>query len=120
MFHNTLESISAFEAGDKTQIKEILHPKNDPIDLNYSLAHASLGPQEASIPHILEECSETYFILKGSGKVMIDEEQQVVKKGDTVFIPKGAIQYIENLSDEPLEFLCIVSPPWYAEQERIL
>jgi len=52
--------------------------------------------------------------------VYIGDEAQKVKKGDTVFIPEGATQYVENQGDTRLEFLCIVSPAWYEEQEQIL
>ena len=120
MLHKSLEDLKAFEAGDKTNIIEVLHPKNDAISIGYSLAHASLEAGTASIPHILEACSETYFILNGEGTVYIGDEAQKVKKGDTVFIPEGATQYVENQGDTRLEFLCIVSPAWYEEQEQIL
>jgi len=42
MLHKSLEDLKAFEAGDKTNIIEVLHPKNDAISIGYSLAHASL------------------------------------------------------------------------------
>lgn len=120
MLLKSLENLKSFEAGDKTQIIEILHPQNDAVSLDYSLAHASLEVGEASLPHVLEACSETYFILKGEARVVIGEESAKLKEGDTVLIPAGASQYIENLGNTRLEFLCIVSPAWFEEQERIL
>ena len=120
MLHKSLKDLKSFEAGDKTNIIEVLHPKNDNISLGYSLAHASLEVGESSLPHILEECSEVYFILKGEGKVVIGEEQRPIKEGDTVFVPKGATQYVENQGTTKLEFLCIVSPAWFEEQEKVL
>ena len=105
MLLKSLENLKSFEAGDKTNIIEILHPKNDHIPLGYSLAHASLDVGKSSLPHILEECSEVYFILNGKGKVVIGEEAQMVKKGDMVFIPKGAVQYVENQGGTSLDFL---------------
>ncbi len=120
MLHKSLQDLTSFEAGDKTEIIEILHPKNDNIPLGYSLAHASLDIGKASLPHILELCSETYFILEGTGSVFIGADERKVNKGDMVFIPAGASQYVENQGDTKLEFLCIVSPPWFAEQEKIL
>jgi mannose-6-phosphate isomerase-like protein (cupin superfamily) len=133
MLIKSLENLESFEAGDKTKIIEVLHPKNDKIPIGYSIAHASLDIGTSSLPHILEECSEVYFILNGRGNVLIKEEnkrnglkqnpvweEQMVKKGDMVFIPAGATQYIENKGDTILDFLCVVSPAWYAEQEKII
>ena len=133
MLIKSLENLESFEAGDKTKIIEVLHPKNDKVPLGYSLAHASLDIGESSLPHVLEECSEVYFILNGKGNVFIKEqseekglkqnpvwEEQMVKKGDMVFIPAGATQYVENKGDTTLDFLCVVSPAWYEEQDKII
>ena len=46
-----IEEVSEFLAGDHTILKEVLHPSNDPIDINYSIAHARLEAGKASLPH---------------------------------------------------------------------
>ncbi len=118
MLSKSLNQIEAFLAGDKTRIKEVLHPKNDQIDLPYSLAHASLEVGETSLPHLLKG-SEVYFILEGEGRVFIDEESKLLQKGGLVFIPAGAHQHICNEGTRPLRFLCIVAPAWSEEEEEI-
>ena len=112
MLLKSIENILSFEAKDKTTIKEIIHPKNDNVLLSYSLAHASLKSGASSIPHCLVNQSEVYFFIKGQGKIIIEDEQKAVKRGDVVLVPKGARQYVENQGDGILEMLCIVSPPW--------
>jgi len=120
MITKSISKIPGFEAGDLTWIKELLHPKNDQIPLNYSLAHASLAANTASIPHVLHANSEVYILLKGKGRVYIDEDEKELEAGELVFIPKGARQYIVNTGTEELQFLCIVSPPWSADEEEVL
>ena len=120
MITKSISDTPGFEAGDLTWIKELLHPQNDQIPLNYSLAHASLAVNTASIPHVLHANSEVYIVLKGKGRVYIDEEEKELEIGDLVFIPKGARQYIVNIGEVELEFLCIVSPPWSEEEEEVL
>jgi len=112
MIHKSINDLPSFLAGDKTNLIEVLHPKNDNIKLDYSLAHASLEVGTSSLPHILKECSEVYYFLKGKAKVVIGEEEQLVKAGDTIYIPAGAVQYVENQGDTDLCFYCIVTPPW--------
>lgn len=119
MLIKVLKDISQFVAGDKTILKEVLHPKNDALDINYSLAHAIVLPSEQSLPHTLHERSEVYYILKGQGEMHINENTKIVNAGDTVFIPAGAEQWIKNTKKEDLEFLAIVSPPWTDESEEI-
>ncbi len=120
MFIKSVSALEEFVAGDSTKIKEVLHPKNDQLNSAYSLAYARLLPDEQSTPHLLQSSSEAYYILHGQGRVYIEEEAAVVAAGDAVLIPAGAKQYIENTGSQELIFLCIVSPPWRAEDEIVL
>ncbi len=119
MIIKNLQDIPSFMAGDLTQIKEVLHPKNEDIDLNYSLAHATVGVGESSLPHTLKDSTEVYFILSGIGTAFIADRVIDVKVGSVLLIPKGEIQWIKNTGRTPLNFLCIVSPPWTEQQEDV-
>lgn len=119
MLHKVLNEIQQFTAGDETILREVLHPKNDAIELNYSIAHAIVLPGEKSLPHTLHERSEVYYILNGTGKAFIAKEEKILNPGDTLYIPAGAEQWIENIGEENLVFLAIVSPPWSEESEEV-
>ncbi|NPE28698.1 hypothetical protein HNV12_12160 [Methanococcoides sp. SA1] len=43
-----------------------------------------------------------------------------LKKGQLVFVPANAKQYIENTGDVDLEFLSINQPAWEPQNEIIL
>lgn len=119
MLKKSTQNVPQFIAGDKTLIRELLHPKNDGLNLDFSLAHATVEVGKASIPHILQKSTETYYILQGEGRVFIDDKEQDMQVGDLVFIPAGAKQYIENIGSIALIFLCIVSPPWKKADEIV-
>ena len=87
--------------------------------MGYSLAHARLGPGEASRPHSLRTSSEVYFILEGRGRMQIDGESSEAGPGQAIYIEPGSIQFIENTGDGPLVFLCLVYPPWREEDEDL-
>jgi mannose-6-phosphate isomerase-like protein (cupin superfamily) len=108
-----------FIAGDNTILREILHPDKRNLDIRYSLAHARVKPGQTSYRHTLRT-SEIYYILDGQGEMMINNEKQVVKPGDTIYIPPQAIQCIRNIADKDLVFLCVVDPAWRAEDEIII
>lgn len=118
MLIKNTRAVPPFIAGDKTVIRELLHPKNETVDINYSVAHASVLVGEASLPHSLNS-SEVYYILQGRGEVYIDDASKPVQVGDIVFIPPKATQYIKNTGTEVLSFLCIVEPFWTADSEHI-
>lgn len=110
--------IPSFLAGDHTIIQEVLHSKNDNINIGYSLALATLDIGQSSLPHRLKS-SEVYIITKGEAQVFINDESKIIAQGDVVFIPPNATQYIENIGDQALKFYCIVHPEWSANEEFI-
>lgn len=118
MLVRKLEDCEEFIAGDGTQLRELLHPDKQPLELRYSLAHAVVPVGQTSIPHALTT-SEVYYILSGTGEMQIDEESQRVEPGDAVYIPPGAKQFIRNCGQAPLVFICIVDPAWRKEDETI-
>lgn len=107
------------EAGDGTDLAEILRPSGAAPDLRYSLAHAVVQPGAASLPHRLAS-SEVYYMLAGDGVVHVGEEAGPVRAGQAVYIPPGAVQWIENSGSGDLEFLCIVDPPWREKDEELV
>ena len=119
MLKKSLKNISTFIAGDKTIIQEFIHPKNDGVDVQYSLAHAIVEVGKSSEPHILHQSSELYVILEGESILHVGEEAEILRGGDAALVPAGALQWIENIGNVNLKFYVIVSPPWRAEEEEI-
>ena len=119
MFVRSLDDCAEFVAGDGCLLRELLHPDKADIAIRYSLAHAKVPPGGVTDPHRLAG-SEVYYILAGQGKMSIDDESRPVGAGDAVYIPPGAVQYIENTGPIDLAFLCLVDPAWQPEDEEIL
>ncbi|MCD8486505.1 MAG: cupin domain-containing protein [Desertifilum sp.] len=118
MLIRKLNECEEFIAGDGTQLRELLHPDKQPLELRYSLAHAIVPVGQTSILHSLTT-SEVYYILSGEGEMHIDEEVRRVEPGDAVYIPPNAKQFIHNCGQEPLVFICMVDPAWRKEDETI-
>ena len=125
MYIKDLKDCAEFMAGDNTILREILHPAkiethcNVLLQLRYSLAHAVLKPGKKSQPHKLKT-SEVYYILQGKGLMHIENELKEVQSGQTIYIPPNAVQFIQNIGNEDLKFLCIVDPAWKKEDEEII
>ena len=119
MLIKDLKDCQEFFAGDKTVLKELLHPDKQNIKIRYSLAHATVKPGKTSTPHTLKT-SEVYYILEGEGKMHIDNESENIKAGQAIYIPPDSKQFIENIGKNDLKFLCIVDPAWRKEDEVVL
>jgi mannose-6-phosphate isomerase-like protein (cupin superfamily) len=119
MLIRDLWDLPEFTAGDGTILREILNGATEPLALRYSLAHAALPPGGVSLRHRLD-VSEVYHILSGEGTMHVDAEARPVRPGQTVYIPPGAVQRIENRGAGDLTFLCIVDPAWTPAVETVL
>ena len=111
MFVKNLYDCKKFSANDGCNIQELLHPTNDPVDIPYSIAIASIQTGKRSYKHRLEQ-SEVYFILSGSGVMHVDNEEKALQQDDVVLIPAGSVQWLENTGEGEIKFMAIVSPPW--------
>jgi len=107
---------------DRSVLCELLHPDKVPeaAGLGCSIAHAIVPVGEATLPHVLDRAVELYYILEGEGEMHIGDEQASVQAGQLVFIPPKARQFIRNCGTGDLVFICIVSPPWQADDEHLV
>lgn len=119
MIIKKLNECIEFLANDHSHLKVILHPDHDPVEMKASLAYAVIKPGETSLPHILTT-TEIYYILNGSGQMVIGNEKSFVEKDQVIYIPPNHKQYISNTGQDDLCFLCIVDPAWKEENETIL
>jgi Mannose-6-phosphate isomerase len=119
MLIKSLKNCEYFQVADETVLCELLHPKNENIEMGCSVAHAIIEPGKASLPHKLKSSVEIYYILEGEGIMHINTESGDVKAGDTIYIPPGSSQWIENTTKDNLKFLCVVNPPWQEEDEEL-
>ena len=60
------------------------------------------------MPYHTNSVEHEQYVLKGSAKVIIDEEEFLVHKDDRLFIPAGVAHSYEATGDEDYEFLCLV------------
>ena len=105
---------------DLCDLAELLHPSKEKLPFDsFSVSHAILSPHSKSLPHKLVESTEIYIVIEGAATLHLNQEKIELKKGTTVVIPASAEQYIVNDSDDSLELLCIVTPPWSYDDEII-
>ena len=84
---------------------------SDP-SLTHSLAHIVIPPGEVSTPHYHPEAEETFFILKGTAQMLIEDETAILLPGQCVRVPPPLWHSISNPGQDDLEFLAICTPAW--------
>ena len=69
-----------------------------------SIQITDVDPGEMQFLHSHEQ-EQCYYILRGKGLMIIDEETEEVKEGDAIYIPSGATHGIKNTGKIKLQYL---------------
>ncbi|GGM73271.1 hypothetical protein GCM10012275_49840 [Longimycelium tulufanense] len=79
----------------------------------HGLVHVVVPPGKYSPAHYHHETEETYYILSGEARFILDAEERRLGPGDTVLILPPQVHQIFNASDvTDLEFLTVSAPPF--------
>ncbi len=70
----------------------------------------SILPPEQEQPYHAHEPEQCYYILKGKGAILIEEEIKEVVEGDAIYIPSNQKHGIKNTGDTVLEYLSFNTP----------
>lgn len=63
-----------------------------------------IHPKSRTRGHAHPQREEHYFVLTGSGYIMLNDEKYLITKGDDIYVPPISVHTIFNPNDEPLEF----------------
>lgn len=109
---------------NKTGNLEIL--KSHMLIGRQNVANANISMQISTIPagseqpvhkHEPEQC---YYIIKGKGLMIIEDEERVVVVGDAIYVPSNKRHGLKNIGDIELEYLTSNTPPFDENYENEL
>jgi len=90
-------------------------PEDHGHTLQHSLAYIVIPPGKSALAHYHRKSEETYYILKGSAKMVIDGQPFPLRPGQACLIHPGEIHQIFSNGEQDLEFLAISAPAWVPE-----
>jgi len=96
----------------------LISPQNSSTkNLSIQISLVTVGSGQPIHAHGPEQC---YYVVKGKGLVIIENETREVSSGDAVYIPPNKKHGIKNIGDESLEYLTANSPVFTKEYEDAL
>ena len=96
----------------------LISPKNSSAkNLSIQISHVPIGSAQPIHAHEPEQC---YYVIKGKGLMMIEDEAREVSSGDAIYIPSNKKHGIKNIGNEVLEYLTANSPVFAREYEDAL
>lgn len=81
------------------------------IQADLSLAHM-IAPPGWSEPFQTPDFDEFTYIIKGKKKFIIDNEEVILKSGESIKIARGTRVQYSNPFKEPCEYIAICTPPF--------
>jgi mannose-6-phosphate isomerase-like protein (cupin superfamily) len=89
-------------------LKKILLQRDDLIDARIQMINwAFLKKGKSFKLHYHEDMEEVFIMLQGTVKMVIDNEEETLYKGDTVIIPVGSKHTMTNIGPVDAEYLAI-------------
>ncbi|SIS03991.1 Cupin domain-containing protein [Peribacillus simplex] len=89
-------------------VKRLVHPSTvGSENLAVSICYLNPGEEITRHSHTYEEA---YFVLQGTGKMILGEEEFKLEPNMSVYIPSGKEHAQINDGSEPLVVLCSLSP----------
>jgi len=78
----------------------------------HSIAHVVIPPGKSSRSHYHPEAEESYYVLRGRARFVLEGEPAIIEPGQIVLIQKNKSHQITNIGVEDLEFLAFCVPAW--------
>ncbi len=75
--------------------------------ISVQISEIPIGSEQPVHEHNPEQC---YYIIKGKGLMIIEDETSEVSPGDAVYIPPGKKHGIKNIGNDILEYVTANSP----------
>ncbi|MBV8200454.1 MAG: cupin domain-containing protein, partial [Acidobacteria bacterium] len=101
---------------DAYDVKEqMFYPWSDVVETPFGSGWLVVEPGRRTKPHNHHE-GETFFILRGRGKMTVGDESRHVEPGDVIYFPPFGDHILENTSEhEDLHFLTI----WWEDMTAV-
>ncbi len=80
--------------------------------VKHSLAQVIVPSGKLSPRHYHRTLEETYFLLKGKARMIIDGHEFALTTGEACLIMPGEVHQVFNDGEDTLEFFVLSAPPW--------
>jgi mannose-1-phosphate guanylyltransferase/mannose-6-phosphate isomerase len=125
-------------AGEAKKAVEILKQKNDPRADSHTTEHRPWGSftrledgpsyriKRITVPpgrrlslQMHHHRSEHWVVVQGTAKVTIDDEVRLLRKGESTFVPIGAVHRLENPGLVPLDIIEVQIGEYIGEDDIV-
>lgn len=103
----------------ETEIVKVFFPRADNVRMKCSMTLLKI-PSGISSPKYKQTSSQIIYAISGGGKLLIDRNMVILKKGIMVYVPPSTAMSITNNVNQILELIVVTSPPFETSQITML
>lgn len=70
-----------------------------------------MGQGSSSNPHVHDDAEEIWYVIGGTGRVRVGEEEEEIGPGSCVLIPPKTVHQLMNTGQTELKVIAVTSPP---------
>lgn len=105
-----LETVPACHENSESPgvLKKVILQMADFIDGRIQMINWAFLPTGKSFrAHYHENMQETFILIKGEARIIVDNEQAELREGDVVVVPIGSIHSMENVGKNDVEYIVV-------------
>lgn len=96
------------DPADPGVIKQILFRRDDVVPGRIQMINwSTLLIGKSFRLHYHEAMDEIFIILNGEAEITVGDESALLRKGDAVVIPQGAVHSMKNLTDGEVPYIAL-------------
>ena len=84
---------------------------------NLSVALVKMDELSKGLKHYHDNIKEVYLFTEGKGKIIINENENIIDGPVIYIIDAKNVHYIESITE--MNFCCICTPPWTEQHEFV-
>jgi mannose-6-phosphate isomerase-like protein (cupin superfamily) len=92
------------------ELKILLSPGKQEVSDKLSMGVVVLPPGESGDPHVHGAEQEVWYVISGSGKLIVGDQVAELKPDTVVVAPEGVEHQIINDGEDPLKAIFLFSP----------
>lgn len=113
-----LEDAAVIETPHGSQLRPLIDRTTTRVS-QCSLAEETLPPGSTVPRHYHEVIEEIYFIVSGTGRMKLGDEERTVRAGDAIYIPRLTPHELTNSGSQPMRIMLVCGPAYLHEDHKV-
>ncbi len=86
----------------------LIDPANSPSE-NLTMGHTTIYPTGKTTGHSHDDREEVYYVLSGTGKMVVGDDEFPIRAGDALYVPFGEFHATYNTGIRPMAVIWVTA-----------